>query len=323
MCLMPSPGHSTCTPAKPIFPMLISAKPAWRHVLPQVGWSLALLFAYALLVSFLVRGNVVMPFVSLPDLPLSLMGAALGIFLGFRTNSAYDRWWEARMLWGQLVNQSRTLARQAVSFTRAHPDRSSADSWVREVIHTQIAYVHALRSHLRGEDVLTTVRSYLDEQVSQPLTKERNIPAALLQRLGILVGEAAANQLVDGLQLQRLDATLTAVTDVQGGCERIKNTPLPRQYDLFPEFFIYVYCVLLPLGLVGRLGLATAPLVVLIAFVFLVTNRIGRNIENPFEGSPHDTPMTALAVTIETNLRQALEQSDLPEPVRVQQGVLM
>lgn len=303
--------------------MLVSARPAWRHVLPQVGWPLLLLFIYSVLVSLLVRGKYLTAVVSMPDLPLSLMGATLGIFLGFRTNSAYGRWWEARILWGQLVNQSRSLVRQAVSFTRPHPDLIAADRWVGMIASTHIAYVHALRSHLRREKVLDTLRSYLDEPTRQSLASSVNIPTALVQRLGLLMGEAAADRFIDGFQLQRLDETLSALTDTQGGCERIKNTPLPRQYDLFPEFFTYVYCGLLPLGLVGRLGLVTAPIVVLVAFAFLVTNRIGRNIENPFEGLPNDTPMTALAVTIETDLRQMLNQTDLPEPVRVQRGILM
>ncbi len=227
------------------------------------------------------------------------------------------------MLWGQLVNQSRTLARQAVCFTQGHTSDSAAACWARKVVYLQIAYVHALRSHLRGEDVLAAVRPYLDEPVWRALHHERNVPAALLQRLGLLVSEASASGLIDGFQLQQLDSTLTALTDIQGGCERIKNTPLPRQYDLFPEFFTYLYCVLLPLGLVGRLGLATAPLVVIIAFVFLATNRIGRNIENPFEGSPHDTPMTALSTVIETNLRQALGETRLPTAVEAREGVLL
>jgi putative membrane protein len=301
--------------------MLISARPAWRHVLPQVGVPLVLLFAYAIGISILVRDH--FNFVSLPDLPLSSMGAALGIFLGFRTNSAYDRWWEARMLWGQLVNQSRTLARQAISFTVACADRAAAEAWVREMVEIQIGYVNALRGHLRGGDVLATARPYLNGREWPELGSARNVPAEMLQRLGVLAGQAAANGLIDGLQLHRMDSTLSELTDVQGGCERIKNTPLPRQYDLFPEFFTYIYCLLLPLGLVGRLGLATAPIVVLIAFVFLVTNRIGRNIENPFEGSPHDTPMTALSVTIETNLRQALRMAELPTAVQPRKGVLM
>src|ERR1700742_1859412 len=141
--------------------MLISPRPAWRHLLPEVGWPLLGLFLYSIAVSLLMRSEYTTAFISLPDLPLSLMGAALGIFLGFRTNSAYDRWWEARMLWGQLVNQSRTLVRQAVSFTRAHHDRESADKWVESIATTQIAFAHALRRHLRKEEVLEHVRAYL------------------------------------------------------------------------------------------------------------------------------------------------------------------
>jgi ion channel-forming bestrophin family protein len=303
--------------------MLNSARPAWRHLLPEVGWPLFGLFTYSIGVSLLIRGEYATAIVSLPDLPLSLMGAALGIFLGFRTNSAYDRWWEARTLWGQLVNQSRSLARQAIAFTETHPDRAGVEHWVRVLLHTHIAYVHSLRSHLRREDVLAAMRLHLSGEEVQSLRGTVNIPVSLLRRLGCLVAEGAREKYIDGFQWQRMDETLSALTDVQGGCERIKNTPLPRQYDLFPEFFTFVYCALLPLGLVGRMGLATAPLVVLIAFVFLATNRIGRNIENPFERLPNDIPMTALTVTIETDLRQALNEPVYPAPVQAEHGVLM
>jgi ion channel-forming bestrophin family protein len=303
--------------------MLISARPAWRYVLPQVGWPLFILFLYSAAITLLMQGNGFMPFVSLPDLPLSLMGAALGIFLAFRTNSAYDRWWEARTIWGHIVNHSRSLTRQALTFTEGDLDHARRDAWRRGVVETQIAWVHALRSHLRREDVLATIVPYVDDDRRGAIADAVNKPVALLQLLGTYVATAYRTGMIGGFELQRLDETISALTDAQGGCERIKNTPLPRQYDLFPEFFTYAYCALLPLGLVSRMGLATAPLVVLIAFVFLATNRIGRNIENPFEGLPHDTPMSALSFAIETDLRQALGDTRLPEPARPRRGVLM
>jgi putative membrane protein len=303
--------------------MLISARPAWRYVLPQVGWPLAILFVYAVAITMMMRGNYLIGIVSLPDLPLSLMGAALGIFLGFRTNSAYDRWWEARTLWGQIVNHSRSLTRQAVTFTQGDQNQSRRDAWLQTIVNTQIAWVHALRSHLRREDVVAAVTPYLDPDQRRAVADAANKPAALLQLLGAHIAAAYAAHAIDGFQLQRLDETLSAMTDAQGGCERIKNTPLPRQYDLFPEFFAYAYCALLPLGLVSRIGLATAPLVVLIAFVFLVTNRIGRNIENPFERSPHDTPMSAITVAIETDVRQLAGDTRVPQSVQPVRGVLM
>jgi putative membrane protein len=122
--------------------------------------------------------------------------------------------------------------------------------------------------------------------------------------------------------LQSIDATLTELTAIQGGCERIKNTPMPRQYDQYPELFVQIYCLLLPTVLVQELGWLTPAVTALVSFVLLVLNRIGKNLEDPFENQVYDTPMTALSRTIEINLLQTLEEKSLPVAVQPVKGVL-
>lgn len=295
--------------------MLVSTRPSWGRVFRQIGVPLTGLVAWAGLISAVHHGGYDFRIFAIPDLPLSLLGAALGILLGFRTNSAYDRWWEARTLWGGLINLSRTWARQMLSLIRD-------ESFGSEMIRWQIGYVHALRCHLRKEEPWKDLQNWLPEALLKQLAREQNVPAAILHAMGRQIAELADSGALHELRFQRLDQTLTDLTNVQGGCERIKNTPLPRQYDYFPEFFIYVYCGLLPLGIVQELGLLTPAPVAVIGMVFLILNRIGKNLEDPFDTNIYGTPMTALSRTIEINLLQQMGSTDVPSPITPTLGIL-
>jgi putative membrane protein len=294
--------------------MLISIRPYWPRILRQIQRPLAFDIAFASIVT-LAHQDGAFRFLEWPALPVSLLGAALGIVLGFRTNSAYDRWWEARILWGALVNWSRTFARQMLSFTS---DRQFADKMVR----CQIAYVHALRCHLRREDPWEDLARYLSPSLVATLRREQNVPAALLHHMGLQIGAHAQDGRLGEHRLHRLDQTLSELINVQGGCERINNTPLPRQYDYFPELFIYIYCLLFPLSVVQDLRAFTPLLSSIITFVFLILNRIGKNLEEPFASRVYGTPLLAISRTIEINLLQQLGETDLPEPIQPSKGVL-
>jgi putative membrane protein len=263
--------------------------------------------------------------ITIPEAAVSILGAALGILLAFRTNAAYARWWEARTIWGAMVNGSRSLARQAISFSR-ESDRateSHARPFACAFIHRQIAFVHATRCALRHQEPWADLQPFLDSESMRALKHERNVPAALLQQMGQQLTEAVEQRILNDWQMQRIDSTLSDLTNVLGACERIKNTPLPRQYDYYPELLIKVYCIVLPFIIVDQVGLFTPIVTVLVSFAFLVLNRIGKNLEDPFENAPYDVPMTSLSRTIEINLRQALAEHDLPDQVQPVAGVLM
>lgn len=304
--------------------MVVTSKPSWGRIFRQVGAPLAVIELISIGAAILESIDHPFKAVAVPDLTISLLGAALGILLGFRTNSAYDRWWEARKLWGSLVNSSRSLARQAASFIQQpSPDRQAeAREHVRRLIYYQIAFVHGLRLALRKQEPWDELSRFLDAPTVASLRSEKNIPAALLQVMGEYAAKLTAQGFLTELRLQRLDNTFTDLSNVQGACERIKNTPLPRQYDFYPELLVKAYCTILPFVLVDELKLLTPVATLVIGFAFLVLNRIGKNLEDPFENRVYDTPMTALSVTIETNLRQALGERELPEPVPLVDGVL-
>lgn len=256
---------------------------------------------------------------------LTPISAALAIFLGFRTNSSYDRWWEARTLWGGIVNQSRTLARQILTLTdapKSDVEGRAVESFEQEMIYSQIAFVHALRCFLRKQSVADEIAAYLPAHVVDSLREDKNIPQAILLQMGKRLQQAFRDGYFDSIRFAALSQTLTELTNLQGGCERIKNTPIPRQYDFFPRLYVGIYCFLLPFGLVSEMHWYTPPAAVAIGFLFFVLDSIGRNIESPFENTINDTPMTAISRTIEINLRQMLGEKDLPPAVEPVDGFL-
>ena len=276
----------------------------------------------AIAVAYVVYGQ---KWLSLPNLPLSLAGAALTIFLGFRIKAAYDRWWEARTLWGALVNWSRNLARRCQIFP------SSATSWEEErgiaefkhrMTYWQIAFVHALRCHLRGHDALSELPQWLSLEEINSLKGIDNVPMAMQLQMGKLLREAFQRGWIDEFRFVAIEQAMAEITNVQGACERIKNTPFPRQFDYFPRVFANVFCLMTPIGLVASLGLLTPIASSLIAFMLLSLESFGSHIENPFENTINDVPMSALARAIEINLKQGLGDQNAPEPLAPVEGFL-
>jgi putative membrane protein len=290
--------------------VIIREKLPLRRVWPQVSKRLTLLFLYDLSIALLFT-QAGLSWLAQSGMPLTMMGAALSLFLAFRNNSAYDRWWEARILWGGLVNQSRTLARRALTLIDAerHPRPNDAS---RLLVDLQIAYVNALRCHLRKQNPFPELQGMLPAAIIDRLRGEQNVPAALLLIMGEIVREAFDAGRLDSIRLSALDQSLTELCNIQGGCERIKNTPLPRQYEYGPRLLVHVYCLMLPIGLVEGLGLITPIASTALSLLFIMLETIGREIENPFENTIHDTPMSSLSRTIEINLRQNAGDRELP-----------
>jgi len=244
---------------------------------------------------------------SLTTTPFSLIGVALSIFLGFRNNAAYDRFWEARKLWGRLVNSSRTWARQV----QAYIGGDGSEPLQTELVERQIAYVHSLRQSLRREPV------DVDLPEAAELAQRQNPPSVITAGSAMRLGEAVRRGWLDPLHLPILEATLTEITDLQGGCERIRATPAPWIYTVLTHRIVALYCLTLPFGLEATVGPLTPAVVAMIAFAFYGLDAIGDEIEEPFGDDPNDLPLTQLSTMIERDLRQALGQPAPPavEPV--------
>lgn len=262
---------------------------------------------------------------TLPFAPVAVVGGAIGIFVSFRTNSAYERWWEGRKLWGQLVNTSRHFASQVLVYLPKQGE--AAGELQRELIHRQVAYVHALRVLLRGEDLRSDPEflARLPDELDGLLRESSPTHALLHRQFERLLAERDAGRLGD-LAMQSFDDSLRVLLDVQGGCERIKKTPFPRGYEFMATRLTQAFGVLLPLALVGELDndWIVIPMTMLVCFAFTMISEVGRVLEDPFTMFWPALPLSALATTIEINLRQRLGETELPPAKQPDaRGVLM
>jgi putative membrane protein len=265
----------------------------------------------------------------IPFLPISTLGIAVAFLIGFKNNSSYDRFWEARKIWGAIVNVSRTFATQVLTWIGG--DRAV----VTELVYRHLAWVNALRLVMRGQkdpDMWwKQVGCFVGTEEMERLLTKANAPTHLLHRQGERLAELARTE--PGLSDVRHVEMMRLIEECytrQGQCERIKNTPLPRQYAFFSTLFVWIFDFLLPFGLVGEfvkfgdqqgyvwMIWLTVPFSVLLSWVFLTMEMIGHYSENPFEGRLNEVPMTALSRTIEIDLKQMIGDPTVPpklEPI--------
>lgn len=293
--------------------MIVDPVPSLRRIASEVWKPLTILFIWdcAVTVTYYL-----LPFHA-PELPLTIFGSALALFLGFRSNSSYQRWWEGRVLWGAMINASRNIARAARNFL---PDPQARDL-KREIVKRQIAYVNALRCQLRRQPIGEDVIKFLEEQDKGKALARVNAANGLLDSTGRRIDMARREGMIDTIQQTQMEAVLVDIANAQGGMERLKNTPLPVQYRFLPTIFTHIFCIALPIGLVETLGFATPLGSTVAGLMFLAVLRIGDDLTDPFANTVHDVPMTAMCRTIEIDLLQAIGDP-APEPHKPVKGVL-
>ncbi|MCE7066583.1 bestrophin family protein [Dyadobacter sp. CY326] len=260
-------------------------------------------------------------FLSFPISIITILGTALSLLLGFRTNSAYDRWWEARKVWGEIVNDSRTLVRQSVSFINA--PKEEKDFIVSNIAHLQIAWCYALTNSLRKGQVLVYADLHLTSDEHNYVASQDNIPNAILNLIQFKFAELHEQQKMETLLYQNIDQTLQRLCDAMGKCERIKNTIFPTQYSFFVVLVIFIFTLVLPMGLVESIGRIAIPITFIISFLFFYVEWIAYVMQNPFENGPNDIPMTSLSRTIEINLLELINAPKIPEKILPKSGVVM
>jgi putative membrane protein len=255
----------------------------------------------------------------LSAVPFSLFGLALSVFMGFRNNVCYDRWWEGRRQWGELIVQVRSLARESAAVL-APPEPELQARLVRRLI----AYAHGLAARLRGDtDVLTAARPWLDTSDIESCTGRRNVPDALLRAINADLADCLRRGVIGDVVYQGMVLRVGACAGVQAACERIQNTPPPFAYSLLLHRTAWLFCLLLPFGLVGALGLLTPLAVVIVAYTFFGLDALGDELEEPFGMAENDLPLQAMARTIEIDLLEGLGVQPLPEPLKPVDYVLM
>lgn len=257
--------------------------------------------------------------VALTPIPFTLIGLPLAIFLGFRNNAAYDRYWEARKLWGSLVADAQNFARQCLTLIRLEPPQPAVgdlqDIRVRMLYRT-MAYAHALRHRLRGTRAGDEMRALLLPEEWERVQRVTHAPNHLMLETGRDFRRCLDAQCIDPMLAPAIDATLSAIVALGIGCERIRTTPIPFSYTLLLHRTAYFYCFLLPFGLVHTIGFMTPVVVALVAYTFFGLDKLGDQIEEPFGLQENDLPLEALCRTIEINLRESLGEMELPAPLQ-------
>ena len=306
----------------------------WRALLSD--WPALLYFLMLSLAAEFTYKHTWIKHTALPLVPLSVLITAMSIFLAFQINQCYERWWEARRLWGQLVNLSRSFARQVTTLLTVQRigaiiDEDQQTRLHRQMLYRQIAYANALRISLRSggkfsdEDWLQ-LTEWLGETEIMRLRQVHNVPTQLIQlqaeRFAAIIGKNWAEQQI----LVQLDNVLNLFYDVQGGCERIKRTAFPDRFRFHTRTFVWLVATLIPFSLIqtdrpfDAIAMVTETL---LAFVFVSIERLGSELRDPFENRINDTPMSALCRTIEIDLRQQLGETEVPVPLEPTEGILM
>lgn len=300
------------------------------RVAQYVKWELAFAVISSTGVYLLYRQQLLL--FTLPFSIIGILGSALAIFIAFRNNSSYSRWWEARTLWGGIVNSSRVMARLVITFTDSHAhqpqyDKSRSEQFKRDMIYRIIAWAHSLRLSLRNQHQPEVLKPFLPQTEWEQVMQSRQKPNCIQLLSGQKIYEAMANGILAGFDSFQLEGQLLALANYQGGCERIKNTPLLRQYDFFTRVFLYTFMALLPFSLMGDFAKLHSeelmiPLSIIVSFVFAIIGKVGEVNEDPFENAITDVPLTALCNTIERDLREMLGETDVPEKLQAENGFL-
>ncbi|WP_295046578.1 bestrophin family protein [uncultured Paracoccus sp.] len=232
--------------------------------------------------------------------PLTLIGIALSIFLSFRNSACYDRWWEARKLWGQIILTARDMARQTVVLDDG-PGHPSSER--REILTAVIAFAHAAVAQLRRRTSL--------QAAGAPAVSDR--PAdVILHDVASLAGRLLRQGRLAPVEALALNDSLGRLTQALVGCERLANTPLPFAYTLLLHRTAYLFCFLLPFGLADMLGWSTPLAAMLVAYTFFGLDALGEELEEPFGLMPNNLPIAAYAMAVEIHLRSTLGDTDLP-----------
>lgn len=287
--------------------MIIRKKEHWfkmlfvwhGSVLPRLLPRLFLLFIISLGVVYL-RGVIFSFKVPLNPAPLTLFGFVLALFLGFRNNASYDRFWEGRKLWGALLNTARSLTRQALTLKNGKGSSIS----VHEFIQLLGAFIFALKHQLRGTDAYEDLKNRLSEEQLKIVSAARYKPAVMIRLLAEWVRTAKDEGSIDSIQQARFDENFDKLSDIVGGCERIISTPIPYSYRVLLHRTVYIYCFLLPFGLVDSLRWFTPLIVVFVAYTFVAFEAIADEIEEPFGTEANDLALNGMSVMIEETIHE-------------------
>lgn len=296
--------------------MLLKGKIPIGYILTKIRFEILFIATYTVAIWFVTK-YFELQHISIPLGVPTILGTIISLLLAFRSNQAYDRWWEARIIWGAIVNDSRSFTRQILCFMQTPYDREEQNEFKKRMVNRQIAWCYALGRSLRNLNALDGLDRLISKKEIQFCAKQDNVPNALLSLHAKDIRTALEEGWINEFQQVELDETLTRLCDSMGKCERIKNTVFPVTYSMYIHFALYFFILLLPFGVIEYIGFVEIPLVTILASFFLLIERMAVHLQDPFENKPTDTPVSTIALTIERNLKQMLQEEEVPAPVPV------
>ncbi len=289
--------------------MLLKKNIPIGYLLKTIKWEILFISIYTIVIGtlfYLLEVNKH----PLPEIPIAVpmvMGTVISLLLGFRSSQAYDRWWEARQVWGAIVNDSRSTVRQLITFTTGVEDPELKE-FIRQYTFRQAAWCQALGRSLRGRDPMKYIHSLLSVEDYEYVGRYTNIPNALLELHGRAIGKAYQKGWINAYQQGNMDEILTRFSDSMGKCERIKNTIFPSTYSIYIHLALNFFLMLLPFSLFGIFNLFEIPMVILIAAMFMLIEKMAIYLQDPFENKPTDTPVSTIANNIQRDLQQMINE---------------
>ena len=287
--------------------MLLNKRIPALYIVNKVKYDLVIVLVVSLLVLLITTRYQEL----LPEMPLTIpafIGTAISILLSFKLNQSYDRWWEARKVWGSIVNDSRSFVIQLQSLTA-----KGNDEMIRKIAFRQIAWCYSLGQSLRGLSPTGNLDGLISNEDLNEIKLHNNKPLALLQLHSKDIKQLKESDQLDKFSQLQLDNTLVRLCDAQGRSERIKTTVFPVTYRLFLHAIIYLFVITLAISLRVD-GLFETPLLIAISAAFFLLEKSATHMQDPFENKPTDTAMTAIARTIEINIKQLLKETEIPQP---------
>lgn len=289
-------------------------------IIPRILPQIVVIFVMSCLITW---GHEERPgmILSVSGVPFAVLGTALSVFLSFRNNACYQRWWEARQVWGQLVYAARTFSRQTLMLEAIHGE--DGRQMRRNLLTLAIAMPHALVQHLRPSGDQSKVERLLTADVIPLYEAASNRPEMLMRLMSADLARMRAGDQITDIQYQMLDASVTQMAIVPAVCERIRNTPLPFAYSLLVHRTAHLFCFLMPFSSFDVLGWGTPFASAVVAYAFFGLDALGDELENPFSMEDNALPIAALADAIEHNMREAMGERNLPPLPKPTNFILM
>jgi putative membrane protein len=297
--------------------MLLKKNIPLKYVFGKIKYEILLVAVYTLVI-VLLHDKFNLKDMSIPLSVPMIMGTVISLLLAFRSNQAYDRWWEARTIWGAIVNDSRTFSRQVLSFIDNSYNAEDISHFRERMVRRQIAWCYALSQSLRGLDGREGLDRHIPKREVLHVCRYSNVPMGLLELHARDLNYALKQGWINEYQQVQLDQTLSRLCDAMGKCERIKNTVFPATYSLYIHFAMNFFILLLPFALIEYFGFIEVPMVVAIAASFLLIEKMAIHLQDPFDNKPTDTPMTTISRNIERDLKQMLNDHQVPETISVE-----